>query len=52
MVRKLRLLAIVRYANDGTSLITTNKLMPRLWISPQKYWVTMTFDTPSTISRS
>ena len=40
----------VRYADDGTSLLLSDLMMPRLWISPQKYWVNMLFDSPSTIS--
>jgi hypothetical protein len=42
-----------RYANDGTTLLVTEKNMPYLWIGPEKYWVTMLLDSnPSLTPRS
>lgn len=37
------------YADDGFTAIVSLDNLPRLMISPEKYWITMMFDTPSTL---
>jgi|TARA_X000001382_G_scaffold45392_2_gene30647 hypothetical protein len=43
----------LHYADNGDRNLITESNLSQLWICPEKYWVTMTFDTPPTrVSRS
>lgn len=43
----------LHYADDGDRNLIIESNLSQLWICPEKFWVTMTFDTPPTrVSRS
>lgn len=37
-------------ADDGSTALLTEDNLSRLWIGPEKFWVTMTLDTPPSIT--
>ena len=37
-------------ADDGTTELLTEENLPFLWVGPEKYWVSMLWDTPPTIT--
>ena len=51
--RRLSFTESLKYADNGKTELFIESKLPNLWICPEKYWVTMMFDSPpSTIMRN
>ena len=51
--KKLSFTETLKYADDGETELFVESKLPNLWLCPEKYWVTMMFDSPpSTITRN
>ena len=37
----------LQYANDTNTVLFSEENLPWLWISPEKYWITILFDSPA-----
>ena len=42
--------AEITLADDGATPLVTDANLPRLWVGPEKYWLTMLLDTPADIT--
>ncbi len=40
----------VVFADDGATRLVSQANLPRLWVGPEKYWLTMLLDTPPTLT--
>ena len=53
LTRVLSFTEELKYADDGITELITEPKLPNLWICPEKYWLSMMFDSPpTTINRN